>query len=184
MVGKIEVICGPMFASKTGELLKRIRRLLVTNKKCALITYKKDTRYDENGLLCTHDQIKAPDNENLITISTGEPIDKLLLSDVDTVFIDEGQFMKGLIDFTISNSKNGTNVIISALDMDFRGNPFGEIPHLLCIAHSLKKLTAICYKCNGEAHYSERFTDEQDEEVIGGSDKYRACCKDCFMFGK
>ena len=53
--GKIEVIFGPMFSGKSTELLKRIRRYTVANRKCVVIKYIKDTRYSDNSM-ATHDR--------------------------------------------------------------------------------------------------------------------------------
>ena len=46
--GKLELILGPMWAGKTGELLRRIGRYKFCNKNILLIKHGKDTRYDNN----------------------------------------------------------------------------------------------------------------------------------------
>ena len=52
--GRIELIMGPMFAGKSTELLRRVRRLEISGKKCLSVKFCADTRYSE---LCiaTHD---------------------------------------------------------------------------------------------------------------------------------
>ena len=53
--GRIELIMGPMFAGKSTELLRRVRRLEISGKKCLSIKYKADTRYSEDSI-STHDK--------------------------------------------------------------------------------------------------------------------------------
>lgn len=52
--GRIELIFGPMFSGKSTNLLLRIRRLIVAEKRCVILKYKHDIRYSVNEL-STHD---------------------------------------------------------------------------------------------------------------------------------
>lgn len=52
---QIQVILGPMFSGKTTELLRRIRRFTIANKKCVVIKYNKDNRYSQD-CMSTHDK--------------------------------------------------------------------------------------------------------------------------------
>ena len=55
--GRIELIIGPMFAGKSTELLRRVRRLEISGKKCLNIKYTDDDRYThETETITTHDQ--------------------------------------------------------------------------------------------------------------------------------
>jgi predicted AAA+ superfamily ATPase len=53
--GRIELIMGPMFAGKSTELLRRVKRLEISGKKCLSIKYAADTRYSADSI-STHDQ--------------------------------------------------------------------------------------------------------------------------------
>ena len=53
--GRIELIMGPMFAGKSTELMRRVRRHKISGKKCLLIKYIADDRYS-NDCIATHDQ--------------------------------------------------------------------------------------------------------------------------------
>lgn len=53
--GSIEMIIGPMFAGKSTELLRRVRRLEIAGKKCLYVKYAADTRYDAD-CITTHDK--------------------------------------------------------------------------------------------------------------------------------
>jgi hypothetical protein len=48
--GHIEVIFGPMFSGKSSELLRRIQRFTIAQKKCLVIKYVADTRYSQNQM--------------------------------------------------------------------------------------------------------------------------------------
>lgn len=43
--GRIELILGPMFAGKSTELLRRVRRHEIAGSKCLRIKYAADCRY-------------------------------------------------------------------------------------------------------------------------------------------
>jgi thymidine kinase len=49
---------------------------------------------------------------------------------------------------------SGHEVIVSGLDMDFRGHPFGPMPILLAEADEVVKLRAICARCGWDASRS------------------------------
>ena len=55
--GTIEVICGPMFAGKSEELLRRINRLVYAKKKFLVFKPSIDNRYSETEVV-SHNQHK------------------------------------------------------------------------------------------------------------------------------
>ena len=83
--------------------------------------------------------------------------------------------------------RQGRSVIMSGLDQDFAGRPFGVVPELLARADEVTKLTAICVVCGGEATRTQRLRDGRpahiDDEliVVGGigDDAYEARCRRC-----
>lgn len=85
--GSIEVIFGPMFSGKSTELLRRVKRNTIAQKKCLLISYAKDNRYSSENVVSTHDKqmMKAL---KCMTIEEALPHYK----DYDVIAIDEGQF--------------------------------------------------------------------------------------------
>ena len=54
--GHIEVIFGPMFSGKSSELIRRLRRYEHATKKCVVINYFKDNRYNQDSYMATHDK--------------------------------------------------------------------------------------------------------------------------------
>lgn len=169
----IELIIGPMYASKSSELFKRLRRFQYAKKKCILVKYALDDRYSKE-YASTHDKItmEAVPTEKLYTI-------KSLVIDHDVIGIDEGQFYPDLVEFSEEMANLGKIVIIAALDSTFQRKPFGHVIELIPLAESVVKLSAICV-CGKEAAFSKRITAETDVEIIGGVDKYIAVCRKCF----
>ena len=52
--GSLELIIGPMFAWKSTEMLRRVRRHEISGKRCLYVKYAADTRYDISSI-STHD---------------------------------------------------------------------------------------------------------------------------------
>lgn len=175
MTGKIEVIIGPMYASKTSTLISRAERYGIAKKKCLIIKYKGDTRYSLNNV-ATHNkrEFKAIPCNNL------EEVKELAVSH-DVVLIDEGQFFKGLAAFCDNLANLGKIVIVAALDGDFRRQPFGEIHLLIPMAEEIIKLKAVCTICYADAQFTKRITKSEELELIGDEEDYKAVCRECFM---
>ena len=53
--GRIELIIGPMFAGKSTELLRRVKRHEIAGSKCLRIKFADDTRYSVDSI-STHDR--------------------------------------------------------------------------------------------------------------------------------
>jgi len=49
-VGRLEVICGPMFAGKTEELLRRVRRALIAGRRVVVVGHSLDDRHGADRL--------------------------------------------------------------------------------------------------------------------------------------
>jgi thymidine kinase len=79
----------------------------------------------------------------------------------------------------------GKQVIVTGLDRDFRGIPFGTMPRLLALADQVTKLTAICVVCGEPATRTQRLIDGEPAPadspliVIGGlgDETYEARCR-------
>ncbi|EGG22668.1 thymidine kinase [Cavenderia fasciculata] len=176
-IGKIQVIYGPMFSGKTTELIRRIKRFNLTNQKCLLIKYSKDTRYNEidRSLLYTHDK----QNYQAFPCSVLEEAkDKAL--DYDVIGIDEGQFFQDIVPFSEDLANRGKTVIVAALDGTFQRKPFGTVLELVPKAESITKLTAVCMQCFKDAPFTKRIVPDETVELIGGADKYISVCRECY----
>lgn len=82
----------------------------------------------------------------------------------DVVGIDEAHFFdNGIVDLVQNLANRGVLVIVSGLDMDFAGRPFGPMPTLLALADKVEKGTANCADC--ERH---RETATRTQRFING----------------
>lgn len=175
--GWIEVICGSMFSGKTEELLRRIRRAEFANQKIELFKPAIDVRYDETEVVSHNEnsRISTPVN------NSSEILLYVNMSDVQVVAIDEIQFFDdGIVDVCNQLANAGIRVIVSGLDMDFKGEPFGPMPKLMAVAEYVSKQHAICTRCGDLAQYSHRIVASEQQVLLGEKDSYEPLCRHCF----
>ncbi len=173
--GWIEVICGSMFSGKTEELIRRLKRVKIANLKAEIFKPSIDNRFDEIKII-SHDenQIHSTPVENSRQIIA-------LSKDVDVVGIDEAQFFdEEITDVCQQLALQGIRVIAAGLDMDFKGKPFGPMPHLLAIADYITKLHAICVKCGNIANISYRKSADEGQVLLGELNLYEPRCRNCY----
>ena len=176
--GWIEVICGSMFSGKTEELIRRLRRAKFANQRVEIFKPATDSRYDADNVV-SHDA-------NIIISAAVEHSTDILkrASEVDVVGIDEAQFFdEDIVRVCQTLAIRGLRVIVSGLDMDFKGIPFGPMPDLLACAEYITKLHAICPHCGNLATNSYRLSDEVETVVVGEKDKYEPRCRICYQMG-
>ncbi|KAK7194913.1 thymidine kinase [Novymonas esmeraldas] len=174
--GRIELIIGPMFAGKTTELMRRVKREIHARHSCFVIKYAKDTRYDVHNV-ASHDQVtlraQAAVSELAEVRDTWQKFDVLA--------IDEGQFFADLVGFCNTAADAGKIVMVSALDGDYRRKSFGHVCELVPYCESVDKLSAVCMMCHEKpACFTRRTVSEERQELIGGADMYIATCRGCF----
>tara|TARA_B100001758_G_scaffold109354_1_gene93682 strand:- start:4006 stop:4572 length:567 start_codon:yes stop_codon:yes gene_type:complete len=177
--GWIEVICGSMFSGKTEELIRRLRRAEIAKLSTSIFKPKIDSRYDK-GHIVSHNKIK------MMSFMINEPKEIINASkDHDVIGIDETQFFDhSIVEICKELAANKKRVIVAGLDTDYRGQPFGPMPQMMCEAEYVDKLRAICVICGNPASYSQRTSDDCDQVVIGELDKYEARCRNCFQAPK
>jgi thymidine kinase len=178
-IGRVEVVCGPMFAGKTEELLRRVRRAVIAGRTVLVFNHALDTRHGTDRL-ASH---LGRDFPSLAT-STPEAIEAHVPADTDVVAIDEAQFFgPGLIPVVGRLADRGLVVIVAGLDVTFDGRPFEPLPSLMALAEQVDKLTAICTVCGEEAVYHVKTTvtaagpDDLVAANVGGTDIYQARCR-------
>lgn len=181
--GWIEVICGNMYAGKTEELLRRVRRIEYAKKTVVVFKPKLDNRYSDN-------EVVSHNNERVKSINITSPKDIMKHLDVlpYAVAIDEVQFLdREVIDVCEYLADNGVRVILAGLDKDFRGEPFGIMPELLAKAEYVTKLQAICQVCGAPATRTQRIINgkpaKYDDPVVlvGAKEQYEARCRHCHV---
>jgi len=177
--GWIEVICGSMFSGKTEELIRRLNRARIAKQKVEVFKPKVDTRYDEIDVV-SHDEKKT----SSIPVENATQI-LFYAEDFEVVGIDEAQFFGNeLVGVCNQLAERGKRVVVSGLDMDFKGVPFGPMPELMAIAEYVTKVHAICIRCGNPANYSHRTVAGEKLVMLGETDSYEPLCRKCFLESK
>lgn len=67
-----------------------------------------------------------------------------------------------IVEFCENMANSGKVVVVAALDGTYQRQEFGDILHLVPLAESVVKLTAVCGICYGDAAFSKRTSTETD----------------------
>lgn len=178
--GSVEVICGSMFCGKTEELIRRLRRARIAKQNVQVFKPIIDNRFEHNKVK-SHSGIDV-DAE---PVENSQDIQRALLRETTVLGIDEVQFFDdGIVDVVEDLADKGLRVIVTGLDTDFRGVPFGCMPHLMARAERVDKLHAICMVCGGLASRTQRLVDGNPAHynepivVVGAQELYEARCRE------
>jgi len=179
--GWIEAISGSMYAGKTEELIRRLKRLDFARREYRLFKPLIDNRYSESDVV-SHSGLKMP------SVPINHPIEILdyITPNTYAVAIDEVQFFEAnIVEVVEFLADKGIRVIVAGLDKDFRGEPFGPMPTLLTKAEEVTKLTSICSVCGGPATRSQRLINGEAASYndpiiqVGASEAYEPRCRHC-----
>ena len=178
--GWVHVIAGCMFCGKTDEMLRLLRRFSIAGRQVLLVKPRLDTRTDRVTVIsrsgAQHHAVTVDDSSQIEGVSGG----------MDIIAIEEGQFFdERLPDMVERLAELGKQVVVTGLDRDFRGVPFGTMPRLMALADQVTKLTAICMVCGEPATRTQRLIDgvpapvDSPLIVIGGmgDERYEARCR-------
>jgi len=178
-LGKLEVVCGCMFAGKTEELIRKANILKRARKKYFVIKPAIDNRYASNEVK-THSGISI----DAIEVSSSKEILSLIKKDTSMILVDEAQFFdEELVAITDYLQDIGIDVFCVGLDMDFRGVPFPVMAELMAKANTVTKITSYCAVCGDDATRTQRLIDRNPASyndpivLIGASDSYESRCR-------
>jgi thymidine kinase len=170
-----------MFAGKSEELMRRVRRARIAGLSVDVVSHALDDRRGE-GQVSSHSGLSvpsrsAPDVEALVASVQGRGL--------DLVAIDEAQFFgPGLIDAVDALVAEGVDVVVSGLCVTFDGRPFEPLPALMAIAEDVLKLTAVCAVCGEDAAFHQRLAAggggdplNPTSDQVGGIESYQARCR-------
>jgi thymidine kinase len=181
--GWIEVITGSMYAGKTEELLRRMKRIEYAKKSAVIFKPQIDNRYS-NEEVVSHDNARAKS----IMVASSKEIYDHLQSLPYAVAIDEVQFFdEEIVDVCEYLANHGVRVIVAGLDRNFRGEPFGIMPNLLARAEYVTKLNAICQVCGAPATRTQRLINGKPAHyndpiiMVGAKEQYEARCRHCHI---
>lgn len=173
--GWIEIIAGGMFSGKSEELIRRMRRSVIARQRVQVFKPILDDRF-------ATDEVVSRDERRLKAMAVGTSAELLARVEIgiQVVGIDEIQFFdEGIVDVCMQLADAGIRVIAAGLDQDYKRRPFGPMPALLAVAEEVSKMHAVCVRCRGAAHYSQRLSGG-DAQVEVGDSSYEARCRGCF----
>ena len=179
--GWLETISGCMFAGKTEELIRRIKVLEFAKKEIMVFKPKIDNRYSDTKVV-SH----AGSSVESFVISDALEILDMVKPTTQVVAIDEVQFFSDDV-VAVANelADRGVRVMCAGLDRDFRGEPFGPMPKLICEAEFVTKLAAVCNKCGAPATRTQRIVNGKPASynepiiLVGAAESYEARCRHC-----
>jgi thymidine kinase len=175
-----------MFSGKTEELLRRVKRARLAKQRVLLFKPRIDNRYDDVKVV-SHEGLKAEatavsSSAEVLAFVEGTPRSSADFPHV--VGIDEAQFFdSGIVAVAERLANAGVRVICAGLDQDYRGEPFGPIAALMCIAEFVTKLHAVCSRCGAAACRSQRLIGTEGQLFVGGAADYEPRCRWCFVPG-
>jgi len=185
--GWIEVITGSMYAGKTEELLRRIKRIEYAKKRVIVFKPKIDDRYSSCEVV-SHNNGRT---KSVNVTKSSDILDYLVEPYPYAIAIDEVQFLdEKIIGVCEKFANKGVRVIVAGLDRNFRGEPFGVMPELLARAEYVTKLVAICSVCGAPATRTQRLINGQPANyndpiiLVGAKEQYEARCRHCHQVGK
>ena len=173
--GWIEVITGGMFSGKSEELIRRVRRAEIARQRVQIFKPGIDNRFDNK-------RIVSRDNRGIdaIAVSNSTELRANVIIGVKVLGIDEVQFFDdSIVDVCMELADAGVRVIVAGLDQDYLRRPFGPMPALLAVAEYASKMHAVCVRCGGPAHYSQRVAGGNSQIEVGDI-SYEARCRQCF----
>ncbi|KAK6042400.1 thymidine kinase, partial [Cooperia oncophora] len=131
-------------------------RQIIAKRKCVLVKYAGDTRYDPE-LVATHTKLIGQG----LTVKAhklSEVEEHIFDPSVQVVSIDEGQFFTDCAETCDRLASVGKVVYVAALSGTFERKPFPQVSLLLPYADEIKQVVAVCMGCGSDASYSFRNT--------------------------
>jgi thymidine kinase len=175
-----------MFSGKTEEVVRRLRRADIAGQTVLVFKPKSDTR---SKSLRSRAGSRFPSKSFVDATDIARAAEKI---DADLIAVEESQFADdGLLIVVEQMIRDGRDVLVSGLDLDFLARPFGMMPELLAMAEDVQKLTAVCMYtgCGDYATRTQRIVNGRPATprdpliVIGGigdsgePDRYEARCR-------
>lgn len=177
----LHVVVGPMFAGKTSEALRVIRKNRSVHRRVFVCTHSSDQRYGA-GYVGSHDLSTVPAHltDNLLRLE-----DHAEFKEADVVVLEEAQFFKDLQEFArLCVQTYHKELHVFGLDGDYQQLPMGDILKLCPMADSFRKISALCMYCqNGTPAPFTINTKTMPKSgiCVGGADIYAAVCRNHYL---
>jgi len=196
MAATVEVVIGPMRSNKTAELIRRVAMREEYAHQAVMLFKPKDDTKSAQGVVqsrnqLSHRQMEAVEFDSSnpweIFALTGER-ERVIGKPVNCVAIDEGQFVHELFDCARALLERGYDVIVAGLDLNFRGQPFGDMLALAWLVNTYGGNITWCIaycECGARAFFSQRLINDQpasyESPTLMPGDSYRPRCAKHFV---
>ncbi len=171
----LEVISGCMFAGKSEELIRRLKRW--KHSKLGVITLKpaRDTR-SEN--VCSRNGCSL---EAIEVQASAQILDQVSDSDL-VIGIDEIHFFDSeIVDVVLQLVRKGKLVIVSGLNLDFAEKPFENTMRLMALASNVTIAFAVCDVCRSQYATRSQLLVPSAGRILIGDKEYSPRCIQCFQ---
>ena len=195
--GRLELIIGPMFASKSTEVIRRINRYRAKNLRVLVINHSINNRYGSQHIT-THDSTELKCCLILDKLKTIWEEHMEEYEEADIIAIEELQFFEDSFEFvTTAMDRDHKQVIAAGLVSDYKRERFGCVLDLIPHAEEILHLKAYCALCedivdgcftkriiNKDVNTNIRNMDEKDigedkleQIIVGEKDTYVTVCR-------
>ena len=167
---------GPMFGSKTTQLIAAVDRYRLQSKKVLAFKSRLDDRYSESGEIVTHNGGKLActlvrKGSEIIEISKNH------IDDVSIIAIDEAFMIEDCDEAILKLYNSGISVLVSSIDLSSDLRPFSVIKNVLPFATEINKCTAVCTVCGQDANFTFKKNTVTGAEIeVGGIEIYEPRC--------
>jgi thymidine kinase len=184
-MGRLTLLIGCMFAQKTTELIRRIRRYQSIGYNVLVVNHSCDTRYSEECIV-SHDRML----EQAVMADRLQELDRRVRSgQYKVIAIDEAQFFPDLFDYVTQwADETDVHLVIAGLDGTSDRKPFGDLLRLIPHAEEVERLYALCAECKDGtvASYSKyipssSLSSKTSDVEVGGAERYRPVCRTHYL---
>lgn len=165
------IVSGPVFCGKTNYFISLVDGFRAQGYN--ILTLKPY----QSSLYAKH-HVVSHDGQRTEGLAIEDPYEILNLldedPDINAIAIDEVHYFQwDFLEVVEEIQQRKVHLILSGLDLDFKGQPFGIVPHLFSYATSIKKMQGTCSVCGEPSMRSQRFVHDkpakrQDPIVLSG----------------
>ncbi len=177
----INLICGPMYSSKSTTLMSKVERALYAKKTVAFVRPKKDTRD-----YIVHNDPKADILVKKCYVYEIDEFTESLVQDLVNGFavvaVDEYFMIKNckLLCTTLTNNAH-CDIYFAGLLATSENYLFSETIDILPYCDNIIKLNGICENCGSEhGNYSYYVAGEKKTDIVVGDRDYKCVCRKCY----
>jgi thymidine kinase len=187
---RLTIHTGPMKSAKSLDLVREYDLRRTAKQKVIAFRPRADER-NQQPTITTRFNNNSVEGIPAVIVQESSGILQHIPRDCSCVLIDEAEMFDAGLPLVVTKLLADYDVVISGLDLDFRGWPFGPMAELLALADDVHKHVAICDVCRSrDARYSQRLVDGEPApataptlvpETTGQAVIYQARCKPCFI---